>query len=129
MWEGVTYVEPSGRPVIHEGSVAHAVVLNAGPAHVDLCVWNERTSDRDRQPTPSGFPPTVNAYGKPDTNTRVIVAITGDLTERCKDIEFADAEAFVHDCTTSMILGWKLSADDVFVVPGNHDLQWGEQTP
>jgi hypothetical protein len=50
MWEGVTYVEPSRRPVIHEGLPAHAVVLNTGPAHVDLCVWDERTSDRDRQP-------------------------------------------------------------------------------
>jgi hypothetical protein len=51
MWEGVTYVEPSRRPVIHEGSAAHAVVTNAGPATVDLCVWDERTSDRERQPT------------------------------------------------------------------------------
>ena len=51
MWEGVTYVEPSRRPVIHEGSAAHAIVTNAGPANVDLCVWDERTSDRERQPT------------------------------------------------------------------------------
>lgn len=42
MWDGVTYVEPSRRTVIHEGfQAAHVIVTNAGPASVDLLVWSE----------------------------------------------------------------------------------------
>lgn len=40
MWDGVTYVEPSRRPIIHEGTdAANLVVSNAGPAVIDLFVW------------------------------------------------------------------------------------------
>ena len=42
MWDGVTYVEPSRRTVIHEGfQAALVIVTNAGPASVDLLVWSE----------------------------------------------------------------------------------------
>jgi hypothetical protein len=50
MWDGVTYVEPSRRTVVHEGfAVAHMIVTNAGPGAVDLMVWGEpmRTSDQE----------------------------------------------------------------------------------
>jgi 3',5'-cyclic AMP phosphodiesterase CpdA len=93
--------------------------------------WTSGTfADRGAPPTPSGFPPArLQADGKPDPNTRVIVAITGDLTETSKDTEFADAEAFIRGCTESAIFGWRMAPADVFVVPGNHDLQWAEKTP
>jgi len=64
--------------------------------------------------------------GTPEPNRRVIVAITGDLTETAKDTEFADAEAFISGCCKSAITGWSTRAEDVFVVPGNHDLQWNQ---
>jgi len=52
MWDGVTYVEPSRRPVIHEGfGVAHLVVGNAGPGTVDLMIWNEPMRDRHDPPS------------------------------------------------------------------------------
>jgi 3',5'-cyclic AMP phosphodiesterase CpdA len=87
-------------------------------------------ADRGAPPTPSGFPPArLRADGKPDPNTRVVVAITGDLTETSKDTEFADAQAFLKGCAESMIFGWRMSPADLFVVPGNHDLQWSEKTP
>jgi 3',5'-cyclic AMP phosphodiesterase CpdA len=113
---------PDGHPAVARGWPTLLQSLNKD--------WATGTfADRGTPPTPSGFPPSLKADGNPDPNTRVIVALTGDLTETCKDTEFADAEAFVRDCTTSMILGWKMSSNDVFVVPGNHDLQWAEQTP
>jgi hypothetical protein len=50
MWMGVTYVDPTRKPVIHEGvTAAQAIVMNAGPANVDLLVWSE--------PGPSTLPP------------------------------------------------------------------------
>jgi hypothetical protein len=52
MWHGVTYVEPSRRPVIHEGfSAAQMVVTNAGPGVVDLLVWHEPMPKWDDPPT------------------------------------------------------------------------------
>jgi 3',5'-cyclic AMP phosphodiesterase CpdA len=87
-------------------------------------------ADRGAPPTPSGFPPSaIQADGRPDPNTRVIVAITGDLTQTARDTEFADADAFIRGCWTATITGWPMSPADVFVVPGNHDLQWAEATP
>jgi predicted phosphodiesterase len=59
----------------------------------------------------------------------VIVAITGDLTETSKDTEFDDADAFVRGCAATTIFGWGMSLADLFVVPGNHDLQWDQATP
>ena len=61
MWEGVTYVDPSRRPVIHEGfHPVQALVTNAGPAAVDLCVWNERPHDSKGEPTFKMFMPPGN---------------------------------------------------------------------
>lgn len=40
MWDGVTYVQPSRRPIIHEGTdAARLVVNNVGPGVIDLLVW------------------------------------------------------------------------------------------
>ncbi|MDR6859833.1 hypothetical protein [Variovorax guangxiensis] len=40
MWDGVTYVEPSHDPIIHEGEdSATVVVTNAGPATVRVRIW------------------------------------------------------------------------------------------
>ncbi len=80
-------------------------------------------------PTPSGFPPApLRADGRPDPRRRVIVAITGDLTEKALDTEFADAEAFIQGCSRATITGWPMTTADLFFVPGNHDLEWAEQT-
>ncbi|MFO1157237.1 MAG: metallophosphoesterase [Reyranellaceae bacterium] len=87
-------------------------------------------ADRGPPPTPSGYPPARRRPdGTRDPNTRVVVAITGDLTETSLDTEFDDASKFVEQCAKSMIFGWQMSVDDIFVVPGNHDLQWAQQTP
>ncbi|WP_119421405.1 metallophosphoesterase [Desertibaculum subflavum] len=87
-------------------------------------------ADRGAPPTPSGFPPAARrADGRPDPNTRVVVAITGDLTETAKDTEFDDARAFIDGCSAASITGWQTRPEDIFLVPGNHDLHWGEKTP
>src|SRR5437763_14004678 len=40
--DGVTYVEPSYSPIIHEGiEPATVVITNAGPAGVEVRVWAE----------------------------------------------------------------------------------------
>jgi 3',5'-cyclic AMP phosphodiesterase CpdA len=110
----------------------HPAVARGWPTLLDSLTkdWMTGTfADRGTPPTPSGFPPaSLRPDGTVDPNTRVVVAITGDITETAVDTEFVDASAFVDGCAQNMIFGWKMSADDVFVVPGNHDLQWDQKT-
>jgi 3',5'-cyclic AMP phosphodiesterase CpdA len=85
-------------------------------------------ANRGVRPNPS-IPAPLQPGQKPDPNTRVVVALTGDLTETSLDTEYANASRFVEGCAAATIFGWKMSADDIFVVPGNHDLQWDQKTP
>ena len=113
---------PDGHPAVAKGYPTLLQCLSRD--------WTIGTfADRGAPPTPSGFPPAaLQPDGRPDLNTRVIVAITGDLTETAEDTQFADADAFIQGCARSAILGWSVRPEDVFLVPGNHDLQWDRQT-
>lgn len=49
-----------------------------------------------------------------------LVLVTGDLTVRAEDGEFAEAFRFIH-----ALLGMlQLSTDHLIVIPGNHDIRW-----
>jgi 3',5'-cyclic AMP phosphodiesterase CpdA len=86
-------------------------------------------ADKGVVPGPSGGPANGRAPDeKRNPNTRVVIALTGDLTETAKDTEFRDARKFVEGCVGTTIFGWKVSKEDIFVVPGNHDLQWDLKT-
>ena len=113
---------PNGHPAVAKGWPTLFESL-----HKD---WTLGTfADRGAPPTPSGFPPAaLQLDGRPDPNTRVILAVTGDLTETAEDTQFSDADAFIKCCSEATITGWNVRPQDVFVVPGNHDLQWDKQT-
>jgi 3',5'-cyclic AMP phosphodiesterase CpdA len=53
---------------------------------------------------------------------RTIFALTGDLTESAEQAEFRKAESLVDAIRAAPGFVPNLSADDIFVVPGNHDL-------
>jgi 3',5'-cyclic AMP phosphodiesterase CpdA len=114
-------IPPDGHPATAEG----------WPKLLDLLQrdWMGGTfADREAPPTPSGFPPAMLKDGQPEPNARVIVAMTGDLTETASDTEFADARAFALGCASASIMGWSMRPQDLFIVPGNHDLQWDKKT-
>jgi 3',5'-cyclic AMP phosphodiesterase CpdA len=115
-------IPPDGHPAVAKGWPTLLQLLQRD--------WAVGTfADRGPPPTPSGFPPaTLKADGQPDPNRRVIVALSGDLTETASDTEFDDAAAFIEGCSHSTITGWSTSAEDLFVVPGNHDLLWDKKT-
>ena len=115
-------VPPDGHPAVARGWLTLLDSLKKD--------WNLGTfADRGSPPTPSGFPPSLALPdGKPDPNARVIVAVTGDLTETCADTEMQDATLFIGGCAQAMITGWKVRPEDLFAVPGNHDLQWDKTT-
>ena len=61
MWDGISYVDPTRSPVIHEGfTAAHIVVCNAGPSVVELRVW----------PDAMGKPPAAFTMHLPPGDTR-----------------------------------------------------------
>jgi 3',5'-cyclic AMP phosphodiesterase CpdA len=62
---------------------------------------------------------------KPDPNCPVIICITGDLAETGSASEFREAENFIKQLSTEMILGKARGLENIFVVPGNHDLAFG----
>ena len=55
-------------------------------------------------------------------SVRTIFALTGDLTEIAAPEEFKKAQGFVDDILATPLFNPPLTHDDVFVVPGNHDL-------
>lgn len=72
MWDGVTYVEPSRRPIIHEGSVpARLIVTNVGPGVIDLLVWIKATFGNSGAPTRADI-----QMRMPPGNTR---SVSGDM--------------------------------------------------
>jgi len=56
----------------------------------------------------------------------LIIAISGDLTETAGTKEFHQAERFISDLGNAAILGSKVTRENIFVVPGNHDVIYDE---
>lgn len=54
--------------------------------------------------------------------SRTIVAATGDLTETANPSEFDRVDQFLKELTAGPILGSDITVENVFVVPGNHDV-------
>lgn len=59
--------------------------------------------------------------------SRTIVAATGDLTETADPREFDKVHDFLNQLTVSPVLGSQLTIQDVFVVPGNHDVVFDQK--
>ncbi len=59
---------------------------------------------------------------------RLIVALTGDLTETGENTQFASARAFIDGLSSKPIFGCTLSEKDVFIIPGNHDLTFADES-
>ena len=54
----------------------------------------------------------------------VLLAVTGDLTDKASAADYAAAETFLRDLTSAPVLGRQVSLREVFTVPGNHDVGW-----
>jgi 3',5'-cyclic AMP phosphodiesterase CpdA len=61
-----------------------------------------------------------------NTSNRLIVAITGDFNERCSSPEFKQSADFLKSLYGRSVRGHVISPRDIFMVPGNHDLKYGE---
>lgn len=59
----------------------------------------------------------------------LVLAISGDLTQSASDAEFQRAEGFVTEFCSSPVLSTRLNVAQTALVPGNHDVRYGEKTP
>jgi hypothetical protein len=86
MWDGVTYVEPSHDPVIHEGyEQATLVIHNAGPANVRIRAW----LGPPPQTKPSGIDIELRVGNTKSINGTLIRA----ATERADSLSIASTSA------------------------------------
>lgn len=58
----------------------------------------------------------------------LIIAVSGDFTQKAAHQEFQEASAFLDKLLCNKILNRKISKENVFIVPGNHDVQFTEPT-
>jgi 3',5'-cyclic AMP phosphodiesterase CpdA len=79
-----------------------------------------------------GFPTFVEKLGEDlrgaDPKCPVIACITGDLTETASDGEFKLAREFILQLAETPIFGQKRGLQNVFVIPGNHDVTYNLKT-
>src|SRR5262245_56917232 len=58
-----------------------------------------------------------------------MIALTGDFNERCAEPEFRQSETFLKGLYGASIFAQTIRAKDIFMVPGNHDLKYAEESP
>jgi len=59
-------------------------------------------------------------------NTPVLLAVTGDFTERAQQTEFNQAFDFLNTFVNKDILQKKITKENIFMIPGNHDVLFDE---
>jgi len=97
MWDGVTYVEPSRRPIIHEGTVpTQLVVTNAGPDVIDLLVWvRAALGDRD-------------APGHADIQMRMVPGNTRSVSGDMIGVALADDQGEHQSAGRFAAVAWRV---------------------
>ena len=64
-----------------------------------------------------------------DLDAPLIIAVTGDLTQKADPSEFNRAADFLNELAETSILGSRVGLNSLFVVPGNHDVVFDESNP
>jgi 3',5'-cyclic AMP phosphodiesterase CpdA len=67
---------------------------------------------------------TIEEQGEPP----LIVAATGDFTQRAEHKEFEQALEFLNNISDGKILNQEIKKSDVFIIPGNHDVVFTKPT-
>ncbi|MHC2432737.1 metallophosphoesterase [Bradyrhizobium sp. USDA 4451] len=72
--------------------------------------------------------PVQSEASGPGSVPRTIFALTGDFNERCTQPEFKQSETFLQGLYDITVFGHKVGPADIFLIPGNHDLKYAEET-
>jgi predicted MPP superfamily phosphohydrolase len=58
----------------------------------------------------------------------LIVAISGDFTQKSEHAEFEEATQFLSSLLANKLLNRTIDKTDIFMIPGNHDVQFSKKT-
>lgn len=58
----------------------------------------------------------------------LVIAVSGDLTQEASHKEFQDALKFLEDLSSKTFLNRKITKENIFVIPGNHDVRFAQPT-
>jgi DNA repair exonuclease SbcCD nuclease subunit len=58
----------------------------------------------------------------------LVIAVSGDFTQRANHEEFEDGLKFLSQLTSSKILSRYVARDNVFIIPGNHDVRFTQSS-
>ena len=73
------------------------------------------------------FPQQVVSAQDLDPNAQLtIFALTGDFNECCTTPEFKSSQEFLKGLYGVTAFGHRIQPEDIFIIPGNHDLKYGE---
>lgn len=59
----------------------------------------------------------------------LIVALTGDFTQQAEHNEFRQAQSFLNTLLSKPLLNREINKNDIFMIPGNHDVVFDRETP
>jgi 3',5'-cyclic AMP phosphodiesterase CpdA len=83
-------------------------------------------------PARTGYPTLLEKLAEdldgPDPSCPVIIAITGDLATTAGKTEFDEAESFINRLAATAILGRPRGLESIFLVPGNHDVSYTDDS-
>lgn len=58
----------------------------------------------------------------------LIIAVSGDFTQKANHQEFEEASDFLNKLLANKLLNRTLTKENVFIIPGNHDVQFAQGT-
>jgi 3',5'-cyclic AMP phosphodiesterase CpdA len=107
-------------------SILHISDLHFGASHRFDPLATPSSDIPVRRGMPTLFESLEADFGTSRSESAVVVAVTGDLTQHAAQGEFDQAARLLSRLTESSILGRSLFREDIFVVPGNHDVIFTE---
>lgn len=66
---------------------------------------------------------------QPDPKCPTLLCVTGDIAETGDPKEFGAAELFIRDLANTKVFGHTHAVQDIFLVPGNHDVAYDGAKP
>jgi 3',5'-cyclic AMP phosphodiesterase CpdA len=104
--------------------VIHLSDVHFGPGHR----FNPPVSPSGDRPKDQSYPTLLTKLSEDwkgeDPGCPLIVCITGDFAQSASYDEFLQAERFVRDLSETPILGSRPNLQSIFIVPGNHDVNF-----
>src|SRR5437879_5384808 len=104
--------------------ILHLSDLHFGPKHR----FNSQITPTGDRPARTGYPTALEKIAEdlnqPDPGCPVIFCLTGDFAEYGKPAEFGEAETFISGLAETPAFGSKRGIDSMFMVQGNHDVDF-----